>query len=143
MSSKSDKIAELLQGCADGRHDPHYVGFFVCFNRAQFFEAHEVLEELWLEDRYGPDGDFYKGLIQYAGAFVHLQKDRPGPSAALLRLAQANLGKYPAHHHDLDVADLLLELSRWLRWLEEGRYQENPYPQRRPAPLTLSPSTHS
>ena len=41
---------------------------------------------------------FYKGLIQFAGAFVHLQKDRLRPAAALFKLSRSYLEKYPIHH---------------------------------------------
>ncbi len=67
------------------------------FNRQLFYEAHDVLEDLWLPDRHGPNGNFYKGLIQLAGAYVHLQKNRLRPSAALFKLAQAKSGKISAH----------------------------------------------
>src|SRR4029079_18573679 len=102
MSSKSPKIAALLEHCHVTKVDAHYLGYFECFNRQLFFEAHEVLEELWLADRHGANGNFYKGLIQLAGAFVHLQKERPGPATALFKLAQANLQQYPAVHEQLD-----------------------------------------
>ena len=41
--------------------------------------------------RHTPNDGFYKGLIQLAGAFVHLQKDRLRPAASLFRLAQKYL----------------------------------------------------
>ena len=99
-------------------YDPHYLSYFECFNRRRFFEAHEVLEALWLTQRDGPNGPFYKGLIQLAGAFVHWQKNRPGPAAALLRLAHSNLRKYPVIHDGLNVAGALAILEEWLRRLE-------------------------
>ncbi len=106
MSKKSGKIAERI-ACFQGRElTAHYLGFFDCFNDQLYYEAHDVLEELWLPDRKGPNGDFYKGLIQLAGAFVHLQKERLKPSAALFKLARTNLAKYPATHERLDVAAL-------------------------------------
>ena len=85
MSKKSVKIAALIDQCQGHDLNAHYLGYFVCFNRGLFYEAHEVLEELWLADRHGPNGSFYKGLIQLAGAFVHLQKGRGGPAAALFK----------------------------------------------------------
>ena len=94
--------------------DAHYLGYFECFNRQMFYEAHDVLEELWLPDRRGVNGDFYKGLIQLAGAFVHLQKNRLKPSAALFRLAAANLRKYPARHESLDLPGILRVIEQWL-----------------------------
>src|SRR5271170_6957780 len=87
--------------------DPHYLGYFDCFNHQLFYEAHDVLEDMWLPDRHGPDGSFYKGLIQLAGAFVHVQKNRPGPAVALLNLSRANLEKYPPLHHGLDLTGVL------------------------------------
>ena len=74
--------------------DAHYLGYFECFNQGLFFESHDVLEELWLAQGRGPNYAFYKGLIQLAGAFVHLQKNRLRPAAALFRLAQTNLTPY-------------------------------------------------
>jgi predicted metal-dependent hydrolase len=80
------------------------VAFFALFNAGEFFEAHEVLEELWLEVRHDTDGNFYKGLIQFAAAFVHWQEGRPGPAATLLRTACAHLARYPERHHGFHVA---------------------------------------
>jgi len=106
--------------------DARYLGYFDCFNHQLFYEAHEVLEDLWLLDKYGPDGDFYKGLIQLAGAFVHLQKNRLRPSAALFKLAAANLAKFPARHERLDLAAVQQLIAGWLAQLETAAFQTNP-----------------
>ena len=98
-------------------YDPRYLGYFDCFNRQRFFEAHEVLEALWLPQRDGPNGLFYKGLIQLAGAFVHWQKNRPGPAVALFKLAQTNLRKYPALHEGLNLTGVLVMADEWLNQL--------------------------
>jgi len=46
----------------DKDYDPRYLGYFECFNRQCFFEAHEVLEALWLPQRQGgPTALFTKG----------------------------------------------------------------------------------
>lgn len=114
MSKKTPKIAGLIEGCHGQGVDPHYAGFLDCFNRQLFFEAHEVLEELWLEDRHGRNGAFYKGLIQLAGAFVHVQKERLGPAAALFRLARTNLEPYGPVHERLDIAAVIGLAGQWL-----------------------------
>lgn len=106
--------------------DPHYLGYFDCFNRGLYYEAHDVLEELWLPCRGGPDDRFYKGLIQLAGAFVHLQKDRLRPSAALFKLARANLELYRPRHRDLDMGECLNLIERWLGALEGANFASNP-----------------
>jgi predicted metal-dependent hydrolase len=126
VSKKSGAIAAIIDQFQGQSLDAHYLGFFECFNRGLYFEAHDVLEELWLADRSGPNYAFYKGLIQLAGAFVHLQKNRPRPSAALFKLAQANLQKYPAIHEQLNVEDVLRLIGSWLEELETAAFETNP-----------------
>ena len=113
------------QFAADGV-DARYAGYFALFNQQKFYEAHDVLEDLWLPDRNGANGDFYKGLIQLAGAFVHLQKKRLRPSAALFKLAQANLGKYPLVHERLNLAAVRQLIAGWLWQLEQDEFTVNP-----------------
>src|SRR6185503_9447184 len=119
MSKKSGHIAARIAEFNGQGLDAHYLGYFDCFNRQLFYEAHDVLEELWLANRHGPHGDFYKGLIQLAGAFVHIQKNRRMPAAALFRLARANLEKYPARYYHLDRAAVLELIAVWLIELAE------------------------
>jgi predicted metal-dependent hydrolase len=126
VSRKSIRIAVMIESFQGQELDAHYLGYFDCFNRQLFYEAHDVLEHLWLPDRRGVNGDFYKGLIQLAGAFVHLQKNRLRPAAALFKLAQANLGKYPVIHERLNLAAVLLLIAGWQRQLERGGFAINP-----------------
>jgi predicted metal-dependent hydrolase len=120
VSQKGAKISARIDPFGGGGLAAHYLGYFERFNKQLFFEAHEVLEELWLPQRDGPNGPFYKGLIQLAGAFVHVQKKRLGPAAALLRLAQVNLGKYPARYEGLEVFEVQQQISGWLTRVEQG-----------------------
>ena len=106
--------------------DAHYLGYFDCFNRQLFYEAHDVLEDLWLPDRHGANGNFYKGLIQLAGAFVHLQKNRLRPAAALFKLAWTNLEKYPREHERLNLAAVCALIEKWLGDLEQNDFSVNP-----------------
>ncbi len=109
-----------------GKLDPHYAGYFELFNRQEFYEAHDVLENLWLADRHGANGNFYKGLIQLAGAFVHLQKNRLRPAAALFELARTNLEKYPFAHEDLNLQTVGALIKKWLGDLEKNDFKMNP-----------------
>jgi predicted metal-dependent hydrolase len=126
VSHKSARIARMVEPFRDDKPDPHYLGYFDCFNRQLFFEAHDVLEELWLQDKHGSHGAFYKGLIQLAGAFVHLQKSRLRPAAALFKLALANLEKYPANHEQLNTAAVCGLIRDWLGKLETAGFEANP-----------------
>jgi len=127
VSRKSAKIAALIESEQGQAQDAHYLGFFQCFNRGLYYEAHDVLEELWLaQGKTGTNYAFYKGLIQLAGAFVHLQKNRLGPAVALFNLAEANLRQYPAQHEALDVARVLELIQDWRARVEGSGRQVNP-----------------
>jgi predicted metal-dependent hydrolase len=126
VSHKSARIAAMIESFRGQELDAHYLGYFDCFNRRLFYEAHDVLEDLWLADRHGPEGDFYKGLIQLAGAFVHLQKNRLPPAAALFKLVAANLAKYPARYAQLDLNAVQRLIADWRHALEKDRFTVNP-----------------
>jgi predicted metal-dependent hydrolase len=126
VSSKSERISAMVGQFRDGNLDPHYSGYFELFNRQKFYEAHDVLENLWLPQRHGANGNFYKGLIQLAGAFVHLQKDRLRPAAALFKLARGNLEKYPREHEHLNLKAVADLISKWLADLESVQFEINP-----------------
>ena len=112
MTHKSPKIDALLAGFADlPGFDRHYVGFFRCFNAQLYYEAHDVLEEVWLPIRGQAQARFYQGLIQMAGGFVHLQKQRLGPAARLFALALANFEPYPSPHAGINL-DVIREICR-------------------------------
>jgi predicted metal-dependent hydrolase len=126
VRNKSERIAIGIGHDSPAGLDPFYEGYFDRFNRGQFYEAHDVLEQLWLKDRQGPNGAFYKGLIQLAGAFVHLQKERLRPSTALFKLALANLGQYAGTHEHLALPAVMALIQHWLGLLEGGDFQSNP-----------------
>ena len=118
------------------RH-PYYRAFFRSWNEQRYYEAHDVLEQLWLSTK-SPDADFFKGLIQAAGAFVHLQKRFEHPSHAkhsrrlppavrLFRLAEKNLASFAPWHHALDVATLCRLLSRYADEIVASDYTVNPW----------------
>ena len=110
--SRSGELADKFPQNAASR--AVMIEFADCFNRGQYFEAHEVLERLWLPQRRGPDGPFFKGLIQFAGAFVHVQKARTVPAIALLKLADGNLAEYPDSHLGVPVTAVRTMIAHWL-----------------------------
>jgi predicted metal-dependent hydrolase len=124
--SKSKRISAMVEQFRGGNLDPHYLGYFQLFNERKFYEAHDVLENLWLPQRHAANGSFYKGLIQLAGAFVHLQKNRLRPAAALFKLAKANLEKYPREHECLNLKAVGDLIEKWLGDLESSHFEINP-----------------
>ena len=127
---------------------PFYRAYFQCWNDQQYYEAHDVLEQVWLT-KDSPDDDFFKGLIQAAGAFVHLQKNfehpanpkhgrRLGPAVRLFKLAEKNLTRYAPEYHGLDVAGLLELLKTHREIIVQSDYKRNPWTPANAPKLKLS-----
>ncbi|MCP5520319.1 MAG: DUF309 domain-containing protein [Verrucomicrobiales bacterium] len=96
------------------------LGYFDCFNRGRFFEAHDVLEEHWLDCRLAPEGNYFKALIQFAGVFVHLDKRRRAPAAGLCRLALKHLRGYPSPFCHIDTDTVRAAVQDLLERIEDG-----------------------
>jgi predicted metal-dependent hydrolase len=139
MSKKSSKIAALIKDFECPGLDAHYVGYFDCFNRQDYYEAHDVLEELWLtEGKESPNYAFYKGLIQGAGAFVHLKLHyqfpshhvhgaRLAPAGRLLQRALHHLTPYGNAHLQLDLNPVRKLWQQTHQSLEQSDFQRNPW----------------
>jgi predicted metal-dependent hydrolase len=89
------------------------------FNRREFFEAHEVWEEIWLVETE-PEKTFLQGLIQIAAAFHHYSRDNPQGAESLLASGIVKLTRFPAHHRGLDIAGLRTAAKKWARALGNG-----------------------
>ena len=122
---------------ADVERHPYYLAFFRCWNEQRYYEAHDVLEQLWLKTN-SPDADFFKGLIQAVGAFVHLQKRfehpshakhsrRLAPAVRLFRLADKNLSRFAPLHHGLNVAAFCRLLRGFADRIVASDYKTNPW----------------
>ncbi|TVR60957.1 MAG: DUF309 domain-containing protein [Gemmatimonadales bacterium] len=74
--------------------------FVDLFNGAEFWESHEVLEGPWREKRSA----FYHGLILWASAWVHVQRDNAHGIQAQIRKAHRALDGYPDAYLGVDVA---------------------------------------
>jgi len=57
------------------------------FNSGNFFEAHEILEDIWY-DVHDETKQLYQGLLHFATALYHLT-DKNNPKGALLQLDKA------------------------------------------------------
>jgi len=134
---KSTRIRAVIAQCQGRGLDPHYLAYFECFNQQLFYEAHEVLEPLWLPARHGPEGAFYKGLIQLAGAFVHLQKGRVQPANALFKLAKDNLQTYGPMHLQLNVSAVLRLIEVWHIRITSAEFQVQLFSATAPPKLEL------
>lgn len=90
------------------------------FNRAEFFDAHEVLEDVW---RAAPEEEkkFLQGIIQVAVALYHYGNGNSIGARSVLRRAFRNLSRYPEGFGGVHLAGFLHSISDWQRAMDEGR----------------------
>lgn len=93
---------------------PAYRRFLALFNAQEFWEAHEALESLWREDH----DPFKKGLILFAAAHVHVQRNNPSGCRKCLLRAIHYLEPYAPRHGDLDVDRILARARANLELLD-------------------------
>jgi len=87
------------------------------FNRGAFWEGHEVLEGPWRTGRSG----FYKSLILYTSAWVHVQRGNPRGIEAQLRKALREMEPYRPFHLGVDVDALVAHAERSLAAVSENQ----------------------
>lgn len=149
----SQFVQELVGPCGERAKidivdHPYYRAYFRCWNEQQYYEAHDVLEQIWLNSDTSDD-DFFKGLIQAAGAFVHLKLNfaqpthakhgkRLRPATRLFALAEKNLTPYAPKHHGLDLNALVDLLRRHREKIIASDYQTNPWSPNEAPKLELS-----
>src|SRR5437016_9484500 len=90
------------------------------FNQHSFFEAHEVLEDVW---RAAPERErkFLQGLIQIAVALHHHSTGNLVGCRSLLQRGLRNLAPYPERHSGLELALFRDQAEMWRGALESQR----------------------
>jgi hypothetical protein len=83
------------------------------FNQERFWEAHEVLEEIWHPAK-GDDRDIIQGLILTAAALVHFQKNEKVVCISILGRAREKLGARD-HFKSVDIARLRVRIEKILK----------------------------
>ncbi len=85
-------------------YDPRYLAGVVLFNDQDWFEAHEVWEDLWAES-HGEERRFYQGLIQAAVGLCHFHNGNLGGAAKLYRSSRDYMSGLGSPFLGLDVAE--------------------------------------
>ncbi len=91
-------------------NDPRYLKGIELFNAHDFFEAHEVWEELWHEVQ-GDAKDFIQGLIQAATALHHFQNNNLKGARILYDSFRELLSRDPHQYLRIDKSKLLGDME--------------------------------
>jgi predicted metal-dependent hydrolase len=140
--NKRERISEFVRSLEpESREEAlqnYYTAFFRLWNGQKYYEAHDVLEQLWLGEKDAELARFYQALIQAAGAFVHLQKNfqhpshpkhsrRLPPATRLFELALRNLEDLPNEFQALDLARFRELLTRYREEIVATDFRRNPW----------------
>jgi len=111
-------------------HPPRQVTFargIELFNSGEFFECHEVLEELWRPE-HGHRRLFLQGVIHLAVGFYHHQQANRLGAERQLRKGLKKLAGYLPEYDGIDAVRLYLDCIACLEQISRG-VKLNHFPQ--------------
>mgnify|MGYP001286528173 CR=1 FL=1 len=104
-------------------YDRLYVEYLYHFNVTRdYFECHELLEELWMEEGRDP---FWQGLLQVAVGLYHFRNGNRSGSLKLFIAATDKLAAYPADARGINLRRLLDDVGMYKEKLL--RYDGQPF----------------
>ncbi|MGC1452031.1 MAG: DUF309 domain-containing protein [Candidatus Sulfotelmatobacter sp.] len=89
------------------------------FNAREFYDAHEVWEDVWRES-HGMEKRFLQGLIQAAVALHHHSTGNVVGACSLMARARKNLAGCPGDFGEIRVGELLEALGEWRAAIVRG-----------------------
>jgi predicted metal-dependent hydrolase len=90
------------------------------FNEEEFFDAHDIWEELWAECE-GGEKKFIQGLIQSAVALFHFGNENRGGALKLYHSSRKYLEPYGELFWGIDLAKLRADFDRCFQDLLESK----------------------
>ncbi|MCI4371031.1 MAG: DUF309 domain-containing protein [Thermoplasmata archaeon] len=117
------------------------------FNEEYFFEAHEILEDLWRVER-GEPRLFLQGLIQVCAGYHHYQNGNLVGAITLLERGADKMRRYPSRYLGFDAAALIEDLDADRKRLEaiqrgDGEAAALVFPRIVRSPTEPDPTTRS
>ena len=91
-----------------------YIEGIRLFNSHEFFEAHEVWEEVWRTST-GINREYYQGLIQCAVALEHYRRGNPRGVVSLYNSYRKHFSHVPPIFMGLDINSFLQEMRGSLK----------------------------
>jgi predicted metal-dependent hydrolase len=107
----------------EAQNDPRLLKGIEQFNQGLFFECHETLEEVWLEE-HGDDRKFYQGIIQIAAGYFKWEQGVPAGAIKLWRSGLEKIAGYGPVYLGVNVEAFVGAVEENLRQLETVRPAE-------------------
>lgn len=109
-------------------YDPLFIRYLHHFNvERDYFECHEVMEELWIEEGRDP---LWQGLLQVAVGLYHARNDNVSGAIKLFTQALDKINRYPERQLGIDLAALIADSGIYLAKLGEHAFNagQSPFP---------------
>ncbi len=94
----------------DATHLEKMASGLKCFNDQQYWECHEELEHIWLEERQDPHRYIYWAVIQVAASMVHYREGKLIGTSNMINKAREKFKKCRELHV---VSELLEQKLNW------------------------------
>lgn len=90
------------------------------FNEQEFFECHDVLEEIWTES-FGDQKTFLQGMIQASVALFHFGNENYGGARKLYVSSRERLERFPAEYLGIDLLRFVADFDACFQELLETK----------------------
>lgn len=117
--------------------DPRLLKGIEEFNQGLYFQCHETLEEVWLEE-HGEDRLFYQGIIQIAVGYLKWEEGVMIGAIKLWRSGLEKLAGYPPVHLGVKLELFIDNVRDNLGQMEIARQKGGIVPPLRVPQLSLS-----
>jgi predicted metal-dependent hydrolase len=89
------------------------------FNEQDYFECHEILEDIWFDVR-DDSRDIYRGLLHIAVGLYHLTK-KNNPKGTLIQLNKAaeKLARFENTCREIDMPALLKQVNSLIKKIQK------------------------
>ena len=101
----------------EAQNDPRFLKGIDEFNQRLFFECHETLEEIWLEE-HGEERRFYQGIIQVAAGYFKLEQGVPAGAIKLWNSGLEKLEPYAPVYLGIDLESFVRAVKENLTELQ-------------------------
>ncbi|WP_121611178.1 DUF309 domain-containing protein [Mesobacillus foraminis] len=94
-----------------------YYQFFIKFNEGDYYTCHDLLEDMWMEDK---GNLFLKGLLQMSVALYHYSYGNLKGTRIMMKVAHEYLREYRPEHWGLDLEQVIGYIEQCLTAIPDG-----------------------
>ena len=124
MEQQDEQAVNMSNDCNGVLH-PKAIEGLKLFNKKQFFEAHEELEDAWRDEK-GSIRYLYQGVLQAAVTYLHITRGNYEGALKLYERCMKLLKDYPDVCRGIQVGKLKIDLNNVIQEVQRlGRERIN------------------